>query len=80
MYYTYYPYDNNVQLIDWNDDNFVPITPYVIRELLGNPESEGKSEIDGKWTMRYKTGDYNVYVGFRGDNGSQLNYLRLKKY
>lgn len=78
-YYTYYPHDNNVQVIDWNDDNFVPITPYVIRELLGNPESEGKSEIDGKWTMRYKTGDYYLYVGFRGNNGSQLDYLRLKK-
>ncbi|MGA5690648.1 hypothetical protein [Cytobacillus pseudoceanisediminis] len=78
-YYTYYPYNNNVQIIDWNDDSFVPITPYVIRELLGNPEGEEKSEIDGKWIMRYKTGNFNLYVTFRGDNGSQLDYLRLKK-
>ncbi|SFK76109.1 hypothetical protein SAMN03159341_101452 [Paenibacillus sp. 1_12] len=37
-------------------------TPKVIVEKLGEPNSSGYSDLDGKYTLTYKFGDYILYI------------------
>lgn len=76
IYFTHGEDSTTLSALDWWNDDLLVITPYMIRNTVGTPTSEGISEIDDGWYMYYDLGQYELYFIFNLDNN--LKYILLK--
>jgi hypothetical protein len=79
VYFTGGENDNTLTAVLWVNDNLVTLTPNIIKNTVGNPTSEGISDMDGNWYMYYDLGYYELHVNFDGNNQSNLNSILIKQ-
>jgi hypothetical protein len=60
------------------DGGKIPKSPSQIKEVLGKPDSEGYSEMDGSWMLYYRLKNgYELFFSFNSPE-SKLNHLLYK--